>query len=297
VDTNPVLKKLGFSPKDRVIIIHTDDIGMCQASVDAFADMVPAGIISSGAVMVPCPWFPAAAEYCRNHPGTDMGVHITLTAEWKTYRWGPISTREPASGLMDEEGFFYHRSDQAQEHADPMAAAVEMKTQLLRALQAGVDVSHIDTHMGTVAHPKLSQAYIQLALENRIPGMMLRLDENGWRQFGFDPQGAAQAAKNIKDLESNGLPLFDRYIGMPLEDFGKDRMNKALQILGDIPSGLTHFILHPSKNTPELQVITDTWSSRVADYETFKDERLLKEIKKMGIQVIGYRSLRNLMRS
>jgi predicted glycoside hydrolase/deacetylase ChbG (UPF0249 family) len=295
MDPNPVLRKLGYSPNDRVIIIHTDDIGMCQASLDAFAEMMPAGVISSGAVMVPCPWFLAVAEYCRNHPGTDMGVHITLTSEWKNYRWGAISTREPGSGMVDEEGYFYPLSAQAQEHADPQAVAAEMAAQVRRALQAGVDVSHIDTHMGTVAHPKLMQSYIQIALENRIPAMMLRLDENGWRQQGLDGQGAVQAAKMTLDLESNGLPMLDQYIGMPL-DHGGDRFEKATRLLNDVPPGLTHFILHPSKDTPELQAITDTWSARVADYVTFMEERLLKEIRKMGIQVIGYRALRNLMR-
>ncbi len=87
---NPVLKKLGLANNDRVAIIHTDDIGMCQASVDAFADLNEAGIISSGAVMVPCPWFLHTASYARQHPGVDLGIHLTLTSEWKTYRWGPI---------------------------------------------------------------------------------------------------------------------------------------------------------------------------------------------------------------
>jgi hypothetical protein len=108
---NPVLKQLGFSKDDRVVIIHTDDIGMCQASIDAFADMVDYGLISSGAVMVPCPWFLEAAAYARAHPQADLGVHLTRTSEWETYRWGPISTRDPASGLLDEQGFF-HKSSQ-----------------------------------------------------------------------------------------------------------------------------------------------------------------------------------------
>ena len=111
MQSNPVLKKLGFSNDDRVAIIHTDDIGMCQASVDAFADMVDYGLISSGAVMVPCPWFLEAAAYSTAHPQADLGVHLTLTSEWETYRWGPISTRDPASGLLDEQGFF-HKSSQ-----------------------------------------------------------------------------------------------------------------------------------------------------------------------------------------
>src|SRR5512137_627515 len=111
---NPTLEKLGFSSLDRVAIIHADDVGMCQASVQAYFDLWEYGTISSGAVMMPCPWAPAAAELCQNNPGMDMGVHATLTAEWDQYRWGPLSTRDPGSGLIDSSGFFHRSSEQVQ---------------------------------------------------------------------------------------------------------------------------------------------------------------------------------------
>src|SRR5262245_6136811 len=98
MNLNPALKKLGFSNDDRVVIIHTDDIGMSHASYAAFSDLWKVGIISSSAVMVPCPWFPKVASYCRSVSDVDMGVHLTLTSEWDGYRWGPISTRDHASG-------------------------------------------------------------------------------------------------------------------------------------------------------------------------------------------------------
>ena len=101
---NPVLKKLGYAADDRLVIIHTDDIGMCHASISAFAELWEFGLISSGATMVPCPWFLEVAKFCRSNPGVDMGVHTTLTSEWETYRWGPISTRNPKSGVMVNVG-------------------------------------------------------------------------------------------------------------------------------------------------------------------------------------------------
>src|SRR5918911_5650880 len=105
--SNPFLKKLGFSDNDRLVIIHTDDIGMCHASVQAFKDLWQFDTITSGATMVPCPWFPAVAQMCRENPEIDMGVHATLNAEWESYRWGPVSTRDPESGLLDANGYFH----------------------------------------------------------------------------------------------------------------------------------------------------------------------------------------------
>ena len=78
---NPALKQLGFDARDRVLIVHADDIGMCQATLPAIADLFEFGLVSSAATMVPCPWFPLAAAFCREHPTVDMGVHLTLNCE------------------------------------------------------------------------------------------------------------------------------------------------------------------------------------------------------------------------
>lgn len=295
MEPNPVLKKLGFGPQDRLVIIHTDDIGMCQASVAAYADLWEVGVISSGAIMVPCPWFPAAAAYARQNPQADLGVHLTLNSEWEGYRWGPLSTRDPGSGLLDEEGYLHRREPAVWEQADPLAVQVELQAQVRRALKAGVDVTHVDTHMGTVAHPKFIPAYLQVALENRLPIMILRQDAAGYQAIGMDAETAAMAAQMVQMLEEQGLPLLDNIAHLPL-DQPQNRMEQAKSVLGSLPAGITHFIIHPSVDTPELRAITPDWPSRVADYETFRQAELRDFLKQQGIQVIGYRLLRDLIR-
>lgn len=291
---NPVLKKLGLSNDDRVAIIHTDDIGMCQASVEAFADLQEVGIISSGAVMVPCPWFLHAAQYARQHGQADLGVHLTLTSEWKTYRWGPISTSDPASGMMDDEGCFYRRSELVQEHGDPAAVALELDAQVKRASAAGIVPTHVDTHMGSVAHPKFMNSYVQLAMQYHLPPMLFRLDEAGWRATGLDAEFAKIAAAFMQQLEASGLPLLDALGGMPL-DTDENRLERTKQMLSDLQPGITHFIIHPSKDTPEVRAITPDWRCRAADYQDFMNEELRQHIQKIGLHVIGYRALKELM--
>jgi chitin disaccharide deacetylase len=291
---NPVLRKLGFADSDRVAIIHTDDLGMCQATLTALADLVDFGLISSGAVMVPCPWFPQLAEYCRQHPGVDIGVHLTLTSEWDSYRWGPISTRDGASGLLDAEGYFHRRSEEVQ-HADPQAVQLEIQAQVDRARAAGIDVTHIDTHMGAVAHAKFAPAYVQLALQQRVPAMIARLDEAGWREVGLDAETAAFARLFVQQLEEQWIPLLDHVLALPL-DRPENRVAQAQQAFGSLRPGLTHFIIHPAQDTPELRAITPTdWQSRVADYEAFCSQELMDYVKQSGVQVIGYRALQQLM--
>ena len=296
MNPNPILKKLGFSDNDRVVIIHTDDIGMCQSSLTAFTDLWDYGLISSGATMVPCPWFPAVVAFCRQHPRVDMGVHVTLTCEWDTYRWGPISTRNNDSGLIDDEGYFYRRSESVQEHGDPDAVQVEITAQVDKALAAGISVTHADTHMGTVAHLKFINSYIQLALQHRIPPMFPRQDQAGYMAMGIDSDTAAFAAQFVLQLEANGVPLLDQMRSMPL-DKPLGQIEIAKQLFSDLPSGITHFILHPAADTPEIRAIAPDWLSRVANYHTFLDDQLRDFIRKLGIQVIGYKAIRDLMRS
>jgi len=296
MNVNPFLKKLGLGNDARVVIIHTDDIGMCQASVSAFADLVDFGLISSGATMVPCPWFPAAAAICRANPQVDMGVHLTLTSEWKTYRWGPISTRDVASGLIDEEGYFHHRQPPAQERADSETVAREISAQVERAQAAGIDITHIDTHMGALAHTKFIASYLQLALEHRIPPMIVRMDEAGYRALGMASASAVFAATMAMQLEEQGLPLLDGLTHLPLNE-SENRIERAKQVLSQVPVGVTHFVIHPSQDTPELRAITPDWQSRAADYRAFTSEELRRWVKESGLVVIGYREIRNAMRA
>ncbi len=291
---NPVLRRLGLADDDRAVIIHTDDIGMCLASVHAFADLWDFGLISSGAVMVPCPWFLQAAEYARLHPQADLGVHITLTSEWKTYRWGPVSTRDPASGMIDAEGYFYHLRKPAQENGEPDFVQREIEAQVCRAKAMGMRPTHMDTHMGTVASPKFMAGYLKVALQHRLPAMLFRMDEAGWMAAGVDAQTATLAVGITQQLEGLGMPLLDHLKGLEL-DQPEDRLAQAKAAFSALKPGITHFIIHPATDLPELHEITPDWRARVADYNTFLLEELRQHIQDQGIQVIGYRQLQALM--
>ena len=294
---NPVLKKLGYGENDRLVIIHTDDIGMCQASVRAFEDLWEFGIISSGATMVPCPWFPEVARLCRNHPEIDLGVHLTLTSEWDSYRWGPISTRDPKSGMLDKEGYFHRSSEDAQKYGDPTAVEQEITAQIEKALSAGIDITHADTHMGTVGSIKFIPSYLSLVANYHLPIMILRLDKEGWIRMGFDPQTAEMAYQMVSQLEDQGLPMVDHLLGLELDKAKNldERLDYAKSVFKKLESGITHFIIHPSIDTPELRSITPDWECRVADYLAFRSDILRNILEESGIQVIGYREIKNLI--
>lgn len=283
--SNPFFKKLGFSDDTRAVIIHTDDIGMCHASVQAFKDLWAFGTITSGAVMVPCPWFPAVAQMCRENPEIDMGVHATLNAEWESYRWGPVSTRDPESGLLDADGYFNQWHQAVYDNAKPEAVEREVNAQIERALAAGIDVTHVDSHMGTIMNPRFIQSYIQAAASRLLPNMLRLMDVKGMEMV------------RMSENESKGVPMLDGLVSMPLDQPNPDRqMEIAKDLLGNLPIGITHFIFHPSIDTAELHSLAPDWESRVSNYNTFMSDELKKFIEGEDIQLIGYRQIREAMR-
>jgi len=293
---NPYLQKMGYSNTDRLVIIHTDDIGMCQASVQAFKDLWAFGTITSGAVMVPCPWFPATAQMCRENPEMDMGVHATLNAEWENYRWGPVSTRDQSSGLMDAQGYFHQDNEVVYQNARPEAVVIEVNAQIEKALAAGIDVTHVDSHMGTILNSLFIQSYIQAAASRQLPNMLPRTNAKGIELMGVSSEELTMYEPIMAQLESMGIPMLEGIVSMPLEH-DQDHTGLAKKLLSELPVGITHFILHPSIDTPELRAICPDWSARVANYNAFMNVELKKFIETENIKLIGYRQIRNAMRS
>lgn len=292
------LERLGFSPTDRVVIAHADDLGMCHAANTAFADIVAAGVVGCGSVMVPCPWFRHLADFARSHPQADVGVHLTLTSEWEPYRWGPVSTRDAASGLLDKQGYLWPDIGPLHAHMDAEAAIVEMKAQVQQALEAGIDVTHIDTHMGAIAHPALIGAYVDLGREYRLPVMLPRVDAAALREVGLSPAEAEVAAAGMSALADAGDLLPVDHLLMPHMSPGEDIPAQYRRVLEGLQPGLTHLIYHPSVATDESRAILGEarLRQRSGDWRTFSDPDLAEYLADAGVVSIGYRELREVMR-
>ena len=230
-------------------------------------------------------------------PQADLGVHLTLNSEWETYRWGPLSPAGPRSGLRDGEGFF-PREREAVGEADPEAVAVELAAQLDAALAAGVDVTHLDAHMFAALQPRLLPAYLALARERRLPAL-------AWRPGPATPslaEGNAVAAA-VEAWAAEGFPVADHVAYLPLgasagwrsdhpADWRQKRWEEAKAIFDAFPPGLTHFLIHPACDDPELRGLARDWRARVADYELFRSGRPREYLRGLGVEVIGYRELR-----
>jgi hypothetical protein len=145
-------ERLGYQATDRLLIINGDDAGMCHAANQGVTEALAQGLMTSATIMAPCPWFYEIADYARNHPDKDFGAHLCHTAEWKLYRWGPVAPREQVPGLVDADGCLWRSVQEVYAHANPEEALAEGRAQIKKALAAGIDLTHLDSHMGTLQY-------------------------------------------------------------------------------------------------------------------------------------------------
>jgi predicted glycoside hydrolase/deacetylase ChbG (UPF0249 family) len=289
-------ERLGYRPEDRVLIVHADDVGVSHAANQAAFEAMEGGSITCGSILVPCPWFAEVAEHCRIHPAADFGVHLTLNCEYPLYRWRAICGRERAPTLYDEQGYMWLTTQEAVVNVSPEDGAREMRAQIDTALAAGIDVTHLDTHMGTVIFPKFIESYISLSIEYRLPLFLIRpsrelLESRGMLEFweALEPQA--------KRAEEAGLPILDAILtetlGLPPEE--KEAYFKDL--FAGLEPGVTHFLIHPAKPSDELSSLATDAPGRAKDYELFRDGSMRDFVEGLGIHLIGYREIREAYRA
>ncbi len=287
---NPFLRKMGCTDEDRVLITHADDIGFCHAAnLGSFACLA-SGAASCGSILVNAPWFTEAATMSRDGPAFDMGVHLTLTSEYPTYRWSALSTRDADSGLLDRDGYLWRTREDAVRHVGADAAKAEMRAQIETALSAGIDITHIDTHMGSVVHPKFLPHYLALADEYGVPAFLPNLTRDRLAEINHDDIGD-DYVEVLGNVATEEVPTIDEIIIDTLVPL-HDKRQYYRDLIEAIEPGLTHLLFHPAIDGEELTAITDSHASRNADYEAFRDPHLKHYIDQAGIIHIGYRELK-----
>ena len=280
------------------IVLHQDDVGMCHGANVAFSELSNLGSITSGSVMVPCPWFREAAEMAASNKKLDLGVHLTLTAEKDFYRWRPLTSAGKSSGLVDDDGYMWRDVSSVRRNANIEAAALELRAQIDFALASGFDVTHLDAHMGVALAPEFCAIYIRLGAEYQLPVLLTKkLSQYGPNNHIVGVTDEQFDAFVVLAGEKN-MPIFDRVLET---DFNR----KATMQLGDLAyqtmftknlTGLTFAALHP--NAPgEVEVIEpNQFHVRTQEHEIFSSNNYLSWLAKNEIKPIGMRELRDEMR-
>ena len=270
-------ERLGHPPDAKLLIINCDDLGSSRSANVAVYDALRDGLATSATLMVPCPWARDAAAQYR---GEDVGVHLTLNSEWDTYRWGPI-THSPS--LLDGNGGFPQTLEDIWDHADIDEVRKECRAQIERAIYWGFDVSHLDSHMGTLQlNAAFYDIYLELAVDFQLP---LRMGMKGAEHFvGFPYRRLAGDA---------GLVFTDHFVLCPS---GARHCIEAT--LFDLPPGVTEIFLHPAIDSDELRSSHPDWAGRVEDHAYLCNDPSFRDLlDRAGVIRVGYRELRELQRA
>ena len=271
-------ERLGYTDDDRLVILNCDDLGMSHAANIGVYDSLRDGIATSASLMVPCPWSRDAADRYR---GEDVGVHLTLNAEYERYRWGPI-TMSPS--LLDGDGGFPRTVADVWDHADLDEVRRECRAQIERAILWGFDISHLDSHMGTLQlRPEFFDVYLELAIDFALPVRLSGASTE--RRIGFPFRRLAA---------EEGVLFPDSFVYV--NGVGSRReINKAVF---ELRPGVTELYVHPAADTPELRAACTDWPSRVDDLELVSsDHELRTMLERAGAHLIGFREIRDLMRA
>jgi predicted glycoside hydrolase/deacetylase ChbG (UPF0249 family) len=280
-------ERLGYTRDARLLMINADDFGMCHDENEATIAGLGYGLFTSSTILVTCPWFEEAAEFARSHPAADLGVHLTLTSEWATYKWGPVLGAKAVPSLTDARGYLWPDVPEvfAGDKLDEVEA--ELRAQIDKALAAGVDVSHLDCHMGPLhLRADYHEIYARLACDYRLP---IRMTSRSFmRKMGM--------GEILSTIDRDGILYPDNFIvGGPKSP--DDTESYWTNLLRNLRTGITEIYCHPALARDELRNCARDAAQREADFRFFTSEQTRRLLKDEGIELIGYRRLRDAMRS
>jgi hypothetical protein len=286
---------LGYPPDARVLIPHIDDVGVCHGADRAFVELAGQGFVTTGSVMVPCPWFPETVDLVREQPELDLGVHLTLTSESRACRWRPISTTSRKSGLIDHDGFMWPDVPAVRRHADRRVVETELRAQIEAALTARIDITHLDTHMGAAAAPEFVETYLQLGREYRLPVLLPERIETYVSVLDMGPLDTGLYPRLLAGVRAAGMPVIDTFaMGLAMRHLGCDEAFR--QMVEQAGPGLTYLSLHCSTPGEVERLHPQDADWRIAEYRLFDDPDFLDWVAQQEVQLIGFRPIRELYR-
>jgi len=281
-----LLQRLGYPADAKLLIIHADDLAVAHSQDMASFEALDRGAVSSASIMVPCPWLTEVADYAKAHPEADLGLHLTLTSEWRTYRWGPVTPRDQVASLLDPHGYLYSDAGEAVRHIKPEEAEREVRAQVETALKMGIHPTHLDSHMGTLfTKPALMAVLVNVAHDYHLPFLVLKIPG-----MPADMYSALRPTDVILDRVFMAAP--------PIKP--ENWLDYYTHILKTLPPGVSELIVHLAHDDAEMQAVTvdhpdygSAWRQR--DFNVMTSPEFRKALEENHITLVTWRKLGTLL--
>ena len=284
--TKSIAERLGYSADTKLLIIHADDLAVAHSEDSASFEALDRGAVTSASIIVPAPWLTEVADYAKVHPDADLGLHLALTSEWKTFRWGSVESRDKVPSLLDSAGTLWPLTALVAKNAKPQEAEQELRAQVKQAMALGIHPTHLDSHMGsTFATPELFAAYVKVAHEFHLPFLAVRLND--------------ERAKLLSLLSDKDIVVDSVVIANP--SVRPDQWKEFyLDAVKNMKPGLTEIIVHLGHDDAELQAVMvdhpdygSAWRQR--DVDVVSSPEMKKALEDNHIVLIKWRDLQKLV--
>lgn len=281
-----IAERLGYPADSKLLILHADDLAVAHSVNAASFDALDRNAVTSASVMMTCPWISEVAAYARTHPDADLGLHLVLTSEWHTYRWGSVASRDDVSSLLDSAGTMARDTRWVATHASPAEVEREIRAQVERALSMGIHPTHLDSHMGSLfSTPELFATLAKVAHAYHLPFLAVK------------PTGAL--ARGPSPLPESDVVL-DAVISANPNVPSEEWSAFYLQTIANLKPGLTELIVHLGHDDAELQAITvdhadfgSAWRQR--DYDVLTSPQFAKALRDNHVILVKWRDLMRLV--
>lgn len=285
--TKNVAERLGYPADSKLLIVHADDLAAAHSVDAASFDALDKKAITSASVMVPCPWLTEVAAYANAHPDADLGLHLTLTSEWKTYRWGPVESKDKVRSLLDPAGYLWFEAAPALQNIKAEEAEIEIRAQVERAIAAGIHPTHLDSHMGVLfLRPDLFAVYVKVAHEYKLPFLAVHFPDTPPQVFSL--------------LGEKDVVLDSVIIATPVVHSNEWREFYA-NALKNLKPGLSEIIVHLGHDDSELEAVTldhpdygAAWRQR--DYEIVTSPEFKKTLEENHVILVKWGDLKKLLK-
>ena len=277
-------EKMGFDKNAKLLIIHADDMGLSQSTNSAVIKAFQNGGITSGSIMVPCPWFPDVASFAKDNPNFDIGIHVTLTSEWDNYFFGGVLPSTTIPNLLNSNGYFYPSVEEFSKHANGTEVEKEIRAQIEKALAFGVKPTHLDNHMGTIlSSPEYYRILLKIGKEYQIP-VLIPAD---W---------IAPISTQLLEMLSKDNIVVDHLFminqAIPAEKWGEP----YLKFIENMQPGLNEIIVHLAVNTDETKAIMVNHPDfgaewRQHDLDFVLSNKFKKALKDYNIKLVTWRQI------
>ncbi len=285
--TKTVAERLGYPADSKLLIVHADDLAVAHSVDAASFEALDKNAVTSASVMVPCPWLNEVAAYAKEHPNADLGLHLTLTSEWKIYRWGPVEAKDKVRSLLDPAGYLWSETAPAAQNIKAEEAEREIRAQIERAIAAGIHPTHLDSHMGVLfATPELFAVFAKVAHDYKLPFLAVKVS---------DERRKLLTLLTEKDIVLDSLVMANPTVRAAE---WKEFYGNAIK---NLKPGLTEMIVHLGHDDAELQAVTldhpdfgSAWRQR--DYEFVTSPEFKKMLNENHVILVQWKDLQKLLK-